>query len=84
MKNLFPAGKQKGRKLLTKYQTLPYDKNKSKHGGIMKKLLIALAIMAFLLLSSCKNTDNDNGSTNQKIGNPGKIELSGKNNLVFK
>jgi uncharacterized protein YraI len=80
---------------LTKYQTLPYDTNKFKHGGIMKKLLIALAIMAFLFMSSCAsssddNETNDDGTTGSEtqyptVKNPiTKIELSGKNNLVFK
>jgi len=59
----------------------------------MKKLLIALAIMAFLFLYSCadSNSDsgnNENGTTEAQyttVKNPiTRIELSGKNNLVFK
>jgi len=49
----------------------------------MKKLLV-MAIMAFLFLSSC--ADLEEGNENQPIvKNPiTRVELSGKNNLVFK
>jgi hypothetical protein len=58
-----------------------YDKNKFKHWGIMKKLLIALAIMT--VFYSCADTKEN--TNEQKITNPiTRIELSGKNNLVFK
>ena len=61
---------------------LLYDINKFKHWGIMKKLLIALAIMT--VFYSCADSKEEN-TNEQKITNPiTRVELSGKKNLVFK